>query len=183
MLVVTYLRPQLMTGALGFAPVARLEPGSAQLVPARFGNKYDAGLRPADLFIHSVEPGSPAAEIGVHPGDVLAALDGQPLTSWEMFAQALEERPDVEHVVRWHSSDGDQQARFQLRPRRELDEYQTEATTWVFGAEGARATQPVPEVPVERHLIGAVVSAVGRALSVTGTLARALGPKFPSSGI
>jgi regulator of sigma E protease len=175
MLLVTYERPR--EASLGFASVARLEPRSAQIVPdapARPGH-YDYGLRPADLYIHEVEPGSPAAAVGLQPGDCLVSLDGAPLTAWEMFAQALEERPLDEHEVVWRTHAGvERQARFKLQPRRTLDEYQSESTLYVFGAKGARAIEPVPQVAVQPHLWSAVGMAVARALSVTATLVHVL---------
>jgi regulator of sigma E protease len=187
MLVVTYLRPQ--PSALGFAEVARLEPGSAVIVPQAptpSDKHFDAGLRPADLFIHAVEPGTPAASlggVGLRPGDVLETIDGARLTSWELFAQQLEEHPDVEHSITWRSPNAgnagagalEHQARFKLVERHEVDEYHADNSFWVFGAEGARAIQPVPEVAVETHVASALAHAVGRALSVTGTLMRVLG--------
>jgi regulator of sigma E protease len=173
MVVVTYLRPQ--RGALGSVQVARLEPGTAQIVPVLHGKRYDAGLRPADLFIHSVEPNTPAARIGLQPGDVLATLDGAPLTSWDVLQQVLEERADEEHALTWKGADGEKQARFRLERRKELDEYQSEDTFYVFGAEGARAILPVPDIALERQLFGPVTRAVGRAVSATGTMVRVLG--------
>ena len=197
MLVVTYLRPR--SASLPFADVAALEPGSAVVVPQLSGKKYDAGLRPADLFVYSVEPGTPAAAlagVGLRPGDVLETLDGVKLSSWELFQQSLEERPTEEHVLGWRtpSSGGSgsgfasvHTARFHLVERREVDEYQAETSRWVFGAEGARAIEPVPEVPVEMHVVGALAHAVGRAFSVTGTLMRVLGltllGKMPATAI
>jgi regulator of sigma E protease len=175
MLLVTYLRQN--AAPPGFASVARLEPGTAQIVPTLVGRgRYDTGLRPADLYIHEVEPGSPAARAGLRAGDVLTTLDGARLTAWELFAQALEERPADAHLVGWRSVDGSEHsAGFRLEPRRALDEYQWESTLYVFGASGARAVEPVPEVALEPHLGAAVVQALGRSLSVTATLARVLG--------
>jgi regulator of sigma E protease len=176
MLLVTFERPN--GPQLGFAAVARLEPQTAQIVPdgpTRPGH-YDYGLRPADPFVHEVEPGSPAAHLGIAPGDRLLALDGAPVGAWEMFAQTLEERPLDEHVVAWRTSVGERrEARFHLEPRRELDEYQAESTLYVFGAGGARAIAPVQTVALRPHLWSAVGKAVGRALSVTVTLVRVLG--------
>lgn len=177
MLVVTYLRPK--QSSLGFAQVAPLEPGSAVVVPRVDGKKYDTGARRADLFIHTVEPGTPAASlggIGLRPGDLLTQLDATQLSSWEAFQQQLDEHPEDEHTLTWRATDGtDHQGRFKLQPRTELDEYQAEATSWVFGAAGARAITQVPDVKVETHVGGAFVHAVGRAFGVTGTLMRVLG--------
>jgi regulator of sigma E protease len=189
MLVVTYLRPK--QSSLGFAQVAPLEPGSAVVVPRVLrpfdklraqddrSGRYDTGARRADLFIHTVEPGTPAASlggIGLRPGDVLTQLDSTQLSSWEAFQQQLDEHPEDEHTLLWRGNDGvEHQGRFKLQPRTELDEYQAEATSWVFGAEGARAITQVPDVKVETHVGGAFVNAVGRAFGVTGTLVRVLG--------
>jgi regulator of sigma E protease len=159
MLLVSYLRA---AEGVGFASLARLEPHVAQIVPdavARVGRppRYDTGLRAADLYLHDVEPATPAATLGLRPGDVLTTLDGTPLAAWELFAQALEERPEDEHTVGWRSADGlVHQGRFRLDRRRALDEYQSEATLYVFGAASVRATET-------------------RALSATGLLLRVLG--------
>jgi regulator of sigma E protease len=173
MLLVTYLRPA--GDALGFAPVARLEPHTAQVVPRLVDGRYDSGLRPADLFIHAVEPGTPAAALGLAPGDLLLALDGTPLTAWELLAQAFEERPEEEHRLAWRGSDGrEHQGRFRLDRRRALDEYQAESTLFVLGAETARAIRPVPETRVEARLSTAIGEGLGRTLTATATMARVL---------
>lgn len=189
MMVVTYLRPR---PGLGAAQVTRLEPGTAQIVPHLVtlpsgARRYDAGLRPADLFIFSVEPNTPAARLGLQPGDILVALDGVPLTCWEVLQQTLEEHPDEEHVLVWRSGDAERTGRFNLERRRSFDEYQSESTLFVFGAEGARATLPVPEEPLDRHIAGAIGKAVGRAVGATGMLVRVLGlmlaGKLPATAI
>ena len=57
MLVVTYLRP--VDAALGFASLALLSPGTAQVVPLNVTPvgkppRYEAGVRAADSFVHAV---------------------------------------------------------------------------------------------------------------------------------
>ncbi len=188
MLLVTYLRP--MPAHLAFAAVSRLEPGAAQIIPdapSRPGH-YDYGLRAADPYIHQVEPSTPAAALGLLPGDALKSLDGVAVGAWELFAQALEERPLDEHTLEWRTSAGVvKQGRFHLELRRSLDEYQSESTLYVFGATGARATQPVPLVALQPHLWSAIGKAVARALSVTMTLVHVLGltilGRLPSTAI
>lgn len=193
MLLVTYLRPTMPP--LGFAQVTLLEPGSAQIFPRavqRSGKAavFDSGLRPADLFIHSVEPNTPAATVGgmgLHPGDMLLTLDGVAVSSWELFQQTLEEHPETEHQLRWLGSDGEHEGAFHLVPRRHVDEYQAEWTRNVFGAEGAHAILPVPDVPSETNLVAAVGRGIGRAVSVVATLARVVGlilvGKLPATSI
>jgi regulator of sigma E protease len=178
MLVVTYLRP--VDEALGFAPLARLEPRSAQLVPQNLSPpgkppRYDAGIRPADTFVNSVLPSSPASSLGLGRGDQLLTLDGAPAASWELVEQQLDEHPLDEHTVSWRSGDGvERRGHFRLQRRSTLDEYQAESTYYVFGAEGARAIAPIPTLPAERNIIVAAGEGVARAAAVTGTLLRVL---------
>ena len=191
MLVITYLRP--VDAALGFASLALLSPRTAQVVPVDISPpgqspRYDAGVRPAGSFVHSVEPATPAAAIGLGRGDNITELDGQPVTSWELLTQALDEHPRDEHAIAWHGIDGiDRHASFHLERRRRLDEYQAESTYYLFGADGARAIAPVPTLPRERNLLGAAAAGIARAASVTGTLVRVLGltliGRLPSTSI
>ena len=191
MLVITYLRP--LDAALGFASLALLSPRTAQVVPidvapAGRAPRYDAGVRPAGSFVHAVEPGTPAAAIGLGRGDMITLLDGQAVTSWELLTQALDEHPTDEHTIAWHGIDGiDRHGSFRLDRRRRLDEYQSESTYYVFGADGARAIAPVPTLPRARNLLGAAAAGIARAASVTGTLMRVLGltliGRLPSTSI
>jgi regulator of sigma E protease len=179
MLVVTYLRP--VDASLGFLPLSTLQPRTATIVPANVNGPgqaphYDAGVRSADSFVHTVEPETPAAAIGLGRGDQVTQLDGQPMSSWEILTQALDEHPLDEHTIAWRSGDGTQHhARFTLERRSRLDEYQAESTYYVFGAEAARALVPVPSLPPGRNWIVAAGRGVARAASVTATLVRVLG--------
>ena len=191
MLVVTYLRP--VDAALGFASLALLSPRTAQVVPTNVAPAgrsphYDAGVRSADAFVNAVQPGTPAAAIGLGRGDMLTQLDGQPMTSWELLTQALDEHPIDEHTVAWHGIDGvDRHASFRLDRRQRLDEYKAESTYYVFGADGARAIVPVPTLPRARNVFSAAGAGIARTASVTGTLLRVLGltliGRLPSTSI
>jgi len=191
MLVITYLRP--VDTALGFVSLSLLSPRTAQVVPVNVAPagkspRYDAGVRAGDTFVHAVEPGTPAAAIGLGRGDMVTELDGQPVTSWELLTQALDEHPSDEHTVAWHGIDGiDRHASFHLDRRQRLDEYKAESTYYVFGADGAHAIAPVPTLPRERNLLAAAGAGIARAASVTGTLVRVLGltliGRLPSTSI
>src|SRR5262249_21297841 len=106
----------------------------------------------------------------------LTALDGAPLTAWELLQQALEERPEEAHRLAWRAAaDGTtHEGAFHLDRRRQLDECQSESTLYVFGAETARAIRPVPEVTVEARPVHAVAHGVGRAIGVTVMMVRVL---------
>jgi regulator of sigma E protease len=46
--------------------------------------------------VRHVQPGLPAAEAGIQPGDRILAVDGEPVASFERFAQAIARRADVQ---------------------------------------------------------------------------------------
>jgi regulator of sigma E protease len=194
MLVITYLRP--VDAALGFVSLSLLSPRSAQVVPVNVAPpgkapRYDAGVRPADSFVHAVEPGTPAASIGLGRGDMVTQLDGQPVASWELLTQALDEHPRDPHTVTWHAVEDlggtEHHATFRLDRRKRLDEYKAESTYYLFGADGARAIVPVPNLPRDRNIFSAAGEGIARAASVTATLMRVLGltliGKLPSTSI
>lgn len=53
------------------------------------GEDEEAAGTNAGLLVRKAADESPAAEAGVHIGDVLLSLDGKPLGSWRQLAQAL----------------------------------------------------------------------------------------------
>ena len=189
-LILTYLRAR--GTPLGFAPVDRLEPGTAQLVPDRLIGgpsrdgaqslgvssrpRFETGIRSGELFVREVESGSPAALAGIVPGDELTTLDGAPLRHWELLARAFDEQPERPFVVGWRRSvDGQPRAAtIHLSPRTRRDEYQTESTLYVFGAEPARATRAVPEVAIDGRVAWAARQALAMTWGVMATMVKIL---------
>jgi regulator of sigma E protease len=51
------------------------------------------GVERRDPTVGIVEPGSPAAEAGIRPGDRVLALDGEPIRFWDDLERAVRERP------------------------------------------------------------------------------------------
>ena len=194
LIVVSYVRP---ASGLGFAAVGRLEPAIATIVPTaeplaapahpaddertahdralvgRARSRYDAGVRPADLFVYDVEAGSPAAAIDLKRGDLLLRLDDAPLQSWELFERALEERPTAEHEVAWYRPDGGAVLRGRFRLRGE-DAGEPAPRSLRFGAVGAQALEPGHVIPVDRRLPRALVRAFERTAAISALIARTL---------
>ncbi len=176
-LVVAYLRAD--GDGAAWTPLARLTPGTAQVFPERVveGGRahYATGIRSGELFVREVEAGTPAAAIGLRAGDELTSLDGAPLRPGELLEPAFEERPERPFGVGWVDGDGKpHQATVKLSPRTRRDEYQTESTLYVFGAQPARAVRPVPEVPIEGRAWWAAGRSLRLTAQVTATMARIL---------
>jgi regulator of sigma E protease len=99
-----YLRPR--RAPLGFAEITTSTAALADVIPhfettASGDRKITTGLASAEFFVARVDADSPAARAGLLPGDLLVALDDQPLTSWLRFDQALQASPEVSHRLRW----------------------------------------------------------------------------------
>ena len=195
LLVVSYVRP---ASSLGFAAVGRLEPQVATVVPspeavlplspgamptveeardralvAHPRGRYDAGVRPADLFVYDVESGTPAATLGLQRGDLLLRLDESPLGSWELFERALEERPTAEHELAWYRPDTADVMRSHFRLRSD-DAADALARGARFGAVGAQALEPGRLIAVDRRIPRALGRAVERTASISALIARTL---------
>jgi regulator of sigma E protease len=46
-------------------------------------------------------PGRPAETIGLQPGDVITAVNGQPVATWEDLTNIIHRHPDVEIAIQW----------------------------------------------------------------------------------
>jgi regulator of sigma E protease len=195
LVVVSYVRA---TQGLGFAAVGRLEPQVATIVPVaepraprerpvesdaraasdralveRARGRYDAGVRPADLFVYDVEAATQAATLGLRRGDLLVRLDDAPLASWELFERALEERPRAEHEIAWYrpSTDAMLRGRFTLGGDDRRDGTPRAVR---FGAVGAQALEPGHVIAVDRRLPRALGRALERTASISALIARTL---------
>ena len=78
------LRISYLRGGYSAVPFAHIEiqrPASAVVIPVAIFDgaghrRYETGLTSAELFVFSVEPGSPADQIGIRRGDQILELDG-----------------------------------------------------------------------------------------------------------
>lgn len=52
-------------------------------------------------FVGETFAGKPAEAIGIRPGDVITAVNGQPITSWEDLTGVIHKSPDVEISIEW----------------------------------------------------------------------------------
>jgi regulator of sigma E protease len=143
--------------ALPFAHVELQQPGSAVVIPVPVfdgaGRRhYETGIGSADLFVYSVEPGSPADQIGIRRGDQILALDGEPLPQWDLLRERLAQAPDKRFQISWLSPGGVRhEASFKQEVRSELDAYRQEEQHLVFGALNRLAWKTDAPVPISNR--------------------------------
>lgn len=169
---VAYLRPH-RTG-LGAAEVKIFAPDAAYLVPDFRTNpdgsrEIVTGLVSAEFFVAAVEPGSPAERTGLRPGDLIATLDGKPVTHWLQFDQALQADPGRAFALAWLRPGAgggatDHVGVLQQERRHLEDEYGHDYQRLVFGATNDFRPGQGEMVPIE----GRFVYAAGHAASRTG---------------
>jgi regulator of sigma E protease len=151
------LRLNYLRGGYSAVPFAHIEieePGSAVVIPvavfdAAGHRRYETGLLSAELFVFSVEPGSPADEIGLRRGDQIQTLDGESLPHWDLLRERLAGHPDHSFRLGWISPGGVRhETSFRQAVRSELDAYRQEEQHLVFGALNRLAWKTDPPVPI-----------------------------------
>jgi len=169
------LRLNYLRGGYSVVPFAHIEieePGSAVVIPvAMFDGagrrRYETGILSAELFVFSVEPGSPADRIGLRRGDQIQALDGNPLSHWDLLRERLAHHPDQAFRVGWISPGGvRREASFRQEVRSELDAYRQEERHHVFGALNRLAWKTEASVPITNRF----GYALGHAFERTGQI-------------
>ena len=144
--------------AVPFAHIEIEEPGSAVVIPvavfdAAGHRRYETGIQSAELFVFSVEPGSPADKLGLRRGDQIQALDGAPLLHWNLLRERLAAQPDKTFQLTWISPGGTRhEASFRQEVRAELDAYRQEEERLVFGALNRLAWKTDPPVPITNRV-------------------------------
>ena len=62
--------------------------------------RFETGLS-SELFVSSVEPGSPADRIGIRRGDQFLELDGEPLLHWDVLRERLAAPSEADVPLAW----------------------------------------------------------------------------------
>jgi regulator of sigma E protease len=154
------LRINYLRGGYSAVPFAHIEiqrPSSAVAIPVAVFDgaghrRYETGLTSAELFVFSVEPGSPADQIGIRRGDQILELDGAPLPHWDLLRQRLAVSPQRTFKISWMSPGGQRrEASFRQEVRSELDLYRQEEEHLVFGAMNRLAWKTEATVPVRNR--------------------------------
>lgn len=163
---ITYLRGT--HSALPFAHVEVQEPGSTVVIPqavldASGGRHYQTGIEISELFVYSVEPGSPADRIGLRRGDQLLELDREPILHWNILRQRLNAEPERRfHLVWAMPGGGRRESFFKQELRSELDAYRQEEQRLVFGATNRFAWKTAEPVLVNNRFLFSIGHAFTR---------------------
>ena len=158
--------------AVPFAHIEIEEPGSAVVIPVAVfdavGRRhYETGLLSAEMFVFSVEPGSPADKIGLRRGDQILSLDGEALPHWDVLRERLAAHPNKDFRLGWISSAGiKHEATFRQDVRNEMDAYRQEEQHLVFGALNRLAWKTDAPVPITNRF----GYALGHAFERTGQI-------------
>lgn len=171
---ITFLRGGY--SAVPFAHVEIQQPGTAVVIPNPIFDptgrrSYETGVQSAELFVFSVEPGSPADVIGIRRGDRIVELDGKAIGSWDLLRQKLAADPERTFQIAWVSPGGvSHQSRFRQEVRSEMDAYRQEEQRLVFGALNRLAWRTDALVPIQNRFGYAVSHAFERTGHIIGAM-------------
>jgi len=165
---VAYLRG---TPVPGLPSLELLSPRVADLVPEASPDggrqRVDTGIAPAEMFVRRVEAGSPAAEAGLRPGDLITAIDGRPIQHWILLDQALQSDPartwTLSYLRALPEGGADRRRALVTQDRRVVDdEYGNRGRRLAFGASNA-ADRGVGElVDIDGRVSYALAKAIER---------------------
>jgi regulator of sigma E protease len=107
----------------------------------------DWGIQPAEFLLAAVEPGTPAARLGLQPGDCLLDVDGKAFAIWGVLEQHLVDHVGQEHVLRWERGGRVMEGRLTQQAEVRRGEFNVEEEVVVFGATGSGGYGSAPLVP------------------------------------
>jgi regulator of sigma E protease len=141
----------------------------AQKVDEQLRRTTYSGVERAEMFVAHVDPGTPADVAGLRAGDLIVALDGQPVAHWMQLDQRLQSDPTRTWTIAYQrtGTGGRVETRTaqvtQVR-RKQLDAYGHSVQRLVFGARNDAERGRGEMVPIESRF----TYAAGKAIDRTG---------------
>ncbi len=133
---------------VGHARLGTLAPPFDLVLPA--GGNQD--LRSAQMAVQSVDPDSPAEQIGLTPGAVIVSLDGYGFPFWYLMEMHLKNFVDVPHDIVWEDAAGEHKAQFTLTAQTEKGELKEDRQVVIFGAYNTSSFGTPASIPNDHRL-------------------------------
>ena len=136
--------------------------------------RFYTGLEPAEMFVAQVEAGSPADRVGLRPGDLITALDGEPIAHWITLDKRLLSRPEHTFAISWQRSEGNQlvsmSGSLTQVQHKQLDEYGHTVERLVFGARSDFERGRAEFTPIQGRFRYAITRAVERTIEAMSAM-------------
>jgi regulator of sigma E protease len=127
-----------------------------------------AGVERRDPTVGTVEPGSPAAEVGIRPGDRVLALDGEPIRFWDDLERAVRERPGKELTLSLARGEERLEPTLAVRERRGVDLLGQKSDVGWLGLQHERQSATLGMASPEARAAAAGLHAGDRVVAVAG---------------
>ncbi len=163
----------------GVPQIQLLGAGFADLVPetqvdTKLNRQTYTGLEHAEMFVAQVDAGSPADGAGLRPGDLVVALDGNPVAHWVDLDQRLQAEPNRTFKLTWRRAAAGKietmSAELTQVLRKHLDDYDHTLTRLVFGARNDVDRGADTMIPIDGRFGFAMNQAVGRTGETISTM-------------
>ena len=165
----TFLRATPVASPLG--TLLWYESAHAQLLPGKDGG--GTGILPANNFVRSVEPGSPAAHAGMRAGDRVLSVDGTATAQGELLADTIGQRREEPMQLEIQSpGEAPRTITLQLETRTWRDIYQQDRQQLWFGAHPFAklyTSEPEPIRGRFTYALGSAVEETGAVISMMWT--------------
>ncbi len=110
------------------------------------------GLHNAEFLIHRVEPNTPAAGLGLLPGDLVISVDGERFPLWQSLVYKLADELDEPHTLTWMRGGVEMSGEFELVQQTIIGEFKEERTIVIFGAFNHNVLDVPPPIP-NKHML------------------------------
>lgn len=106
-----------------------------------------AGIHSAEFLVHRVEADTPAARLGLQPGDLVVSVDGERFPLWQSMVYKLADELEDPHTLTWMRDGVEMSGEFELVERTVTGEFKEERSIVVFGAFNHSVLDVPPMVP------------------------------------